>query len=400
MTEIRDSADNVYAWATASTESWETGKPATSDTPSRSNVSAVTAIAAGGYHSLVISLGSVFAYGWNGWGQLGNNTLQNASTRVKVKMPSGVTATAIAAGFAHSMAIGSDHKLYAWGRDLYGELGDGTITEDSKVPVVVSMPAGVTATAITAGVADSMAIGSDGNLYAWGINADGELGDGNTTGADTPVQVSLSSVAKPPTAVFSGSSAFDSFAIALPTPAPTTTTLSVSPSSATANRIVTLSATLSRSDGGGTVGFFNGTASISACSAVALSLVGGSYQAQCSTWLPVGTYPLTATYSGDTLYATSTSSVQNLPVGAAPPGPAWAFGSLGNLFAPNVSILPNSVTCVSSSDCWAVGDTSSSTAATTALALNWNGTWWSQSTVPSLGSVQFGADLGHLCLEL
>src|ERR1700691_2541647 len=48
------------------------------------------------------------------------------------------------------------------------------------------------------------------------------------------------------------------------------------------------------------------------------------------------------------------------------PGPAWAFASLGNMFAPNISIEPYAVTCVSSSDCWAVGDTVSSGPTTTA----------------------------------
>jgi len=392
MTEIRDSADNVYAWGDGEYGELGNGQIGNERYPVQVNVSAVTAIAAGGYDSLVISLGSVFGYGYNGDGELGNNTYKNASTRVKTKLPSGVTATAIAAGGDFSLAIGSNSTLYAWGGDYTGQLGNdyaaggGACCFDE--PVSADMPSGVRATSISAGANFGLAIGSDGNLYSWGDNTFDELGNGSTSdGASTwvPNKVALSVVAVPPTAVYSGSSAYHSFALALPTPAPTTTTLSLSPSSATANRIVTLSATLSRSDGGGTVGFFNGTNSISGCSAVALSLVGGSYQAQCSTWLPVGTYPITATYSGDTLYATSTSSVQNLTVGAAPPGPAWAFGSLGNLFAPNVSVLPNSVTCVSTSDCWAVGDTSSSTAATAALALNWNGTWWTESSLPSLG---------------
>src|SRR6202035_2512430 len=107
--------------------------------------------------------------------------------------------------------------------------------------------------------------------------------------------------------------------------------------------------------------------------------------AQCSAWLPAGTYSLTASYTGDALYAASTSSVQNLTVNAAPPGPGWAFGSLGNLFPPNVSIQANSVTCVSSSDCWSVGATSSTATGTSAMALHWNGTWWSQASLPSLG---------------
>ena len=61
------------------------------------------------------------------------------------------------------------------------------------------MPAGVKPTAIAAGADDSFAIGSNGNLYAWGYNGLDELGNGTTTDATTPVQVGLSPVAKPPT---------------------------------------------------------------------------------------------------------------------------------------------------------------------------------------------------------
>ncbi len=126
-------------------------------------------------------------------------------------------------------------------------------------------------------------------------------------------------MAKPPTAIASGSSADHSFAIAPPTPAPTTTTLSTSPSSVTYGQTVTITAMISRSDGGGTVSFSNNSTTITGCGSVTPTLVGGSYQAQCSTSFAAGTYPLTATYSGDTLYATSTSSG---PQPGRQPGPA------------------------------------------------------------------------------
>ena len=75
----------------------------------------------------------------------------------------------------------------------------------------------------------------------------------------------------------------------------------------------------------------------------------------------------------------------HLALASSTGGPGWALGSLGNLFSPDISVLPNSVTCVSTSDCWSVGDTSSAAAGTNALALHWDGTWWSQSSLPSLG---------------
>ena len=103
----------------------------------------------------------------------------------------GVTATAVTGDFSAGYAIGSDGNLYAWddnsfGNDL-GGLGDGNTT-NSDTPVVVSLPSGVRPTAIAAGEGTGYpdsgggyAIGSDGSLYAWGYNADGELGDGTDT---------------------------------------------------------------------------------------------------------------------------------------------------------------------------------------------------------------------------
>ncbi len=317
MTEALDTAGNVYAWGDGAMGELGDGKVINEESPIQVNVSGVTAIAAGGYHSLVISLGSVFAYGYGGFGQLGNGGTGNASTRVKASLPNGVTATAVAAGLYHSMAVGNNGKLYSWGDNENGQLGNGTLT-NSSTPVVVSMPAGVTPTAIAGGAHHSFAIGSNGNLYGWGYNGLGELGNGSTSDSTVPVQVGLTPVAKPPNAVASGNSADHSFAIAPPTPAPTTTTLSTSPSSVSYGQTVTITATLSRSDGGGTVSFANNSNTITGCGSVTPTLVGSTYQAQCSTSFAAGTYPLTATYTGDTLYASSTSSVLNLTVNQAP----------------------------------------------------------------------------------
>ncbi|HTZ10365.1 MAG TPA: MBG domain-containing protein, partial [Acidimicrobiales bacterium] len=316
MTEALTSGGDVYAWGDGAMGALGDGKDVNETVPTEATVSGVTAIAAGGYHSLIISGGDVYAFGYGGFGQLGNGALTNAATRVKTSLPSGVTAVAIAAGLYHSMAIGNNGVLYAWGDDGNGQLGDGN-TADEKTPVTVSMPAGVKATAISAESSTSLAIGSDGNLYGWGYNGLDEIGNGTTTDAHTPVQVSLSPVAKPPTSVAAGSSADSAFAIGAPTPAPTTTTLAVSPTSATYGQTVTITATISRSDGGGSVSFSNGS-TISGCNAVPLTLVSGSYQAVCSTSFAAGSYALSATYTGDTLYATSTSAATNLTVSPAP----------------------------------------------------------------------------------
>ena len=80
----------------------------------------------------------------------------------------------------------TDGTLEAWGQNLYGKLGDGTTTNRLS-PVVVKGLSGVTS--IEAGRDDSFAITSDGLLHAWGLNSSGQLGDGTTTNRLTPVTI-------------------------------------------------------------------------------------------------------------------------------------------------------------------------------------------------------------------
>jgi hypothetical protein len=91
-------------------------------------------------------------------------------------------------GFGTGMALGSDGTIYAWGDNSEGQLGNGSTT-NIATPVPVSLPGGIAATAISAGAATNFAVASDGNVYAWGGNNDGQLGNGSVTGSATPVQV-------------------------------------------------------------------------------------------------------------------------------------------------------------------------------------------------------------------
>jgi len=134
--------------------------------------------------------GSAYAWGYNNSGQLGDGSTTNRSVPVAVSLPAGVTISAMAAGFEHSLAIGPGAKIAAWGDNFYGQLGTGD-TNSSSVPLSVSLPGGVTATAIAAGHYHSLAIGSDGNAYAWGYNAYGQLGSGIATGTDSSVPVAV-----------------------------------------------------------------------------------------------------------------------------------------------------------------------------------------------------------------
>ncbi len=156
-----------------------------------SGVTSWVSASAGLYHSLALgNNGVVYAWGYNGAGQLGNGTTASSDTLVKVKLPAGVTATAIACGVSHSLALGSDGNVYAWGDNAYGELGNGT-TANSDIPVKVNLPVGFAPAKIYAYAYNNYVMGTDGSVYAWGPNGQGQFGLGNVTGQPTPVQLPL-----------------------------------------------------------------------------------------------------------------------------------------------------------------------------------------------------------------
>ena len=166
-------------------------------------------VSAGGRHSLALgSDGYVYAWGNNGFGQLGNNTTSSSNDSnhvpVRVRDPAsptdtskGLKATQVSAGYWHSLALDSDGNTYAWGYNSSGQLGNNMKT-DSYVPARVRDPAsptdtskGLKATQVSAGYWHSLALDSDGNTYAWGNNGNGQLGDGTTNNKLAPVQVAF-----------------------------------------------------------------------------------------------------------------------------------------------------------------------------------------------------------------
>jgi alpha-tubulin suppressor-like RCC1 family protein len=126
------------------------------------------------------------AWGFNKDGELGNGTETEQSTvPVAVSELSGVTA--VAGGARHSLALLGNGTVMAWGANGSGQLGNGSIT-GSDVPVAVSGLSGVVA--IAAGADYSLALLGNGTVMAWGANGSGQLGNGTTTGSDVPVAVS------------------------------------------------------------------------------------------------------------------------------------------------------------------------------------------------------------------
>jgi alpha-tubulin suppressor-like RCC1 family protein len=151
----------------------------------------VTAVSSGVGDSLALtSTGRVLSWGQNNDGQLGNGTTAvNSFTPVWVDLPAATRVTAIAAGYYQSLALTSSGRILAWGDNAQGQLGDGTTT-GSLTPVAVHLPAGVTVTAI-ADAGQGLALTSAGRILSWGDNYNGNLGDGGAANSSVPVAVDL-----------------------------------------------------------------------------------------------------------------------------------------------------------------------------------------------------------------
>jgi alpha-tubulin suppressor-like RCC1 family protein len=132
--------------------------------------------------------GTVWAWGKNSNGQLGNNSTTDSPIPLQVSGLSGMTA--IAAGNNFTVALKNDGTVWAWGINSNGQLGDGTTTEH-HTPVQVSLLSGVTAIAV--GDNFSVALKNDGTVWTWGGNSNGQLGNGTTTDSNVPVQAGVGS---------------------------------------------------------------------------------------------------------------------------------------------------------------------------------------------------------------
>jgi alpha-tubulin suppressor-like RCC1 family protein len=144
-------------------------------------------VSAGDSHCLgIASDGTLWAWGANQDGQLGDGTISGRTSPTRVGTND--TWVAVAAGSRHSLGITRDGTLWSWGWNAGGQLGDGSM-RGRRVPGAI--PGHVKWKAATAGLAHSVAIDADGNLWTWGDNTYGQLGDGTSTRRLSPAQVGL-----------------------------------------------------------------------------------------------------------------------------------------------------------------------------------------------------------------
>lgn len=196
----------VYCWGTNTGGKLGDGTTTTQSTPVPlaqgaipSNVT-IKQVAAGYGHACALgSDGKVYCWGDNSNRQLGDGTTTGRLTPVAVlqgAIPAGVTAVSLMTGNFHNCIIGSDTRVYCWGNNSAGQLGDGTGTSKSS-PVALAqgaIPNGVTIAQLAGGGSHTCARASDGNAYCWGFNSTGQLGDGTVVSRSSPTLVTQGAI--------------------------------------------------------------------------------------------------------------------------------------------------------------------------------------------------------------
>jgi uncharacterized repeat protein (TIGR02543 family) len=157
----------------------------------------ITQVSLGSIHSSALtSNGRLFTWGRNTSGQLGDGTTTQRNSPVEItaglNLISGETITQVSLGSSHSSALTSSGRLFTWGYNYYGQLGDGTTT-DRNLPTNITarfnLSVGETITQVSLGISLSSALTSSGRLFTWGSNSFGQLGDGTTTDRNLPTNI-------------------------------------------------------------------------------------------------------------------------------------------------------------------------------------------------------------------
>jgi alpha-tubulin suppressor-like RCC1 family protein len=156
------------------------------DTVSVTVIKSTWSFVAGGWsHSIGLKTdGSLWAWGWNLQGQLGNGL--NASSNKPTHIGQERTWKEVFIGSAHSLALKSDRTLWGWGSNTSGQLGVGA---RKQVFAPVKIGGNNTWSHMAAGSYHTLAVKADGSLWVWGRNIEGQLGDGTYSYSTTPVRI-------------------------------------------------------------------------------------------------------------------------------------------------------------------------------------------------------------------
>lgn len=166
------------------------------DATTSAPIADATAIGIGGFHGCALRAGgAAWCWGADNAGQVGNNATTNAPAAVAVQKTDGtplVNIVAIAGGSDHTCALDGNGGVWCWGANSNGELGDGTTTERHQAAPVLAAAMGspfVGAVDLTVGNRHSCLRKANGDVYCWGWNGNGQVGDDTTVNKPTPVKV-------------------------------------------------------------------------------------------------------------------------------------------------------------------------------------------------------------------
>lgn len=186
----------VYTWGRNNFGQLGTGAPSgeVRTTPVLVPIAEVKSIACGENHNMAIKTnGTLWAWGYNAYGNLGDNTSTNRFQPVQAGLANGTSTywIAVSAGITHTVGLRADGaKAYAWGNNEFGQLGDGTLTSRFS-PRQITLPAQNHIVNISAGGYHTLAVTVSGGLWAWGRNTNGQLGTGTNNSTSTPTRVLL-----------------------------------------------------------------------------------------------------------------------------------------------------------------------------------------------------------------
>lgn len=180
----------LLAWGGNAKGQLGNGTVAASLAPAQVGTASWVSLSAGASHSVAIrSDGTLWTWGDNAQGQLGLNIAANVNKMEPQQVLLAGTAnnwSAIAAGGGHTLALRTDGSLWTWGSNSNGQVGNDTLNNQFAPVQIGSSTAW---TAIAAGSQHSVAMMVDNTLWAWGLNLDGQLGNGQTTDQKVPVLV-------------------------------------------------------------------------------------------------------------------------------------------------------------------------------------------------------------------
>lgn len=178
---------SVYTWGSYNYPAWAEGLMVYENPILVTAVAGFQKISSGGVHNLALKAdGSLYSWGRNVFGELGLNT--NSEENQTTPIPVGTASwESISAGRYHSLGLKSDGTLWAWGGNVFGQLGIGSDYAHFYSPMQIGSENSWKT--VASGIVYGLAIKQDGTLWSWGSNYFGQLGHGNTENSNAPLQI-------------------------------------------------------------------------------------------------------------------------------------------------------------------------------------------------------------------